>query len=49
MSAVDEFAQPICPRCHTVLRDDPRGFECMTCGIVYQRDGKTLQRVVDAG
>ncbi|WJL95887.1 hypothetical protein QSU92_01280 [Microbacterium sp. ET2] len=41
--------QPACRGCTSVLRDDPRGFECVTCGMVYQRDGRTLQRVVDAG
>lgn len=46
---IDDLEQPRCPTCHTVMRDDPRGFECVTCGTVHLRDGGRLQRVVDAG
>lgn len=46
---IDDLEQPRCKQCGTVLRDDPRGFECVPCGIVYLRDGGTMQRVVNAG
>lgn len=28
----DELAQPRCPECSVVMRDDPRGFRCPACG-----------------
>lgn len=29
---MDELAQPHCPHCRTVMRDDPAGFRCGGCG-----------------
>ena len=29
-------AQPPCPACSTVLRDDPRGFYCATCNAIWR-------------
>ncbi len=31
MSLVDGFAQPHCPTCAVVMRDDPNGFRCPSC------------------
>jgi hypothetical protein len=37
-------AQPHCLDCGTVLRDDPRGLECCTCGALFLRDGTRVTR-----
>jgi hypothetical protein len=41
---LEDAAQPPCPGCGTVLRDDPRGLECCTCGTLFLRDGSRVAR-----
>jgi hypothetical protein len=41
---LDAAAQPHCAGCGTVLRDDPRGLECCTCGVLFLRDGTPVTR-----
>jgi ribosomal protein S27AE len=44
LDPLDGAAQPHCPDCGTVLRDDPRGVECGPCGILFLRDGGQVTR-----
>lgn len=37
MSLVDEFAQPHCPSCRIVMRDEPGGFRCPSCNFLDDR------------
>jgi ribosomal protein S27AE len=41
---LDAGAQPHCPGCGTVLRDDPRGYECGGCGVLMLADGTRIER-----
>jgi tRNA(Ile2) C34 agmatinyltransferase TiaS len=46
---MDDFGQPRCPVCGTVMRDDPHGFRCGGCGYLEDHTADVDAVVIPPG